>query len=64
MALPVCYRFFRSFAFSSERIDADRMGRDLPVRLIHRMGVHRAEPWFEPSGSIAFRRQFFPLSLE
>jgi hypothetical protein len=24
MALP-CYRFFRSFAFSSERIDADRM---------------------------------------
>ena len=51
--------FFRSFAFSSERIDADRMGRDLAVRLIHRTGVHRAEPWFEPSGSIAFMQLFF-----
>jgi hypothetical protein len=55
--------FFRSLASSSARIRADRMGRDRAVRLIHRTGVHRAEPWFEPSISIAFMRQFFPPFL-
>jgi len=52
MALPVCYRFFPELRVLFARIDADRTG------------AHRAERWFEPSGSIAFMRQFFPHSLE